>query len=279
LTFNYARDLIAPTPKNAIVLISGDVTTFAFEYWRTVVEKEDDRIVFSPGLLYLDWYVERIAKNHPEIVIPGAGPGYLQASTTEIIDANWGRRPIYISPELARYDPEVERKYVLWPKHLLFLVKAKGEDLRLEPYRAENNALWQSYDLELFEKIRKASPLLEYAMVPEYARHHFNLGSVFESVHLYEDATREYERALKIHPGFPDPYKNLGRVYGFKLENRDFQKAWENFNLFLATALPSQQAEVEEVRGAMAVLYEETVREATMAGQLSEASQSGEKRD
>lgn len=276
LTINYARDSVFPTPQNAIILISGDVTTFAFEYWRTIVEKDDRRVVFSPGLLYLDWYVKRLKKEHPEIVIPPAKPGRLQASTTEIVDANWGKRPIYISPELSRYDPGVEEKYVLWPKHLLFLVKQKGEDLRLEPYREENEALWRTYDLELFERVRKNNPLLEYAMVPEYARHHFNTGAVFESVHLYDDAIREYERALKIHPAFPDPYKNLGRIYGFKLKNRDFQKAWDNFQMFLATALPSQQEDVEAVWGAMGALQEEAIREATMGGQLKEATPGGE---
>src|SRR3990172_10460459 len=46
LTIRYARDMVAPTPKNAIILISGDVTTFAFEYWRTIVDPVDERIVF-----------------------------------------------------------------------------------------------------------------------------------------------------------------------------------------------------------------------------------------
>lgn len=279
LTFSYARDSLAPTPKNAIILISGDITTFAFQYWQTMVEKDTDRIIFSPGLLYLDWYVKRIEKEHPEIIIPPAKPGRLQASTTEIIDANWGKRPIYISPELARYDPEVEKKYVLWPKHLLFLVKQKGDDLRLESYRGENEAFWQSHDLKLMEKIRKNNPLLEYAMVPEYARHHANLGGVFESVHLYDDAIREYERALMIHPAFPDPYKNLGRIYGFKLKEKDYQKSFAYFNMFLTTALPSQKEDVEVAKGAMVQLQEDAIREATRSADLTgspQASSSGQ---
>lgn len=286
LTFNYAHDSLAPTPKNALVLISGDITTFAFQYWQTMVEKDTDRIIFSPGLLYLDWYVERIKKEHPEIVIPAAKAGHIQASTTEVVDANWGKRPIYISPELARYDPEVEKKYVLWPKHLLFLVKQKGDDLKLESYRAENEAFWQSHNLKLMDKIRKNNPLLEYAMVPEYARHHANLGGVFESVHLYDDAIREYERALKIHPAFPDPYKNLGRIYGFKLKEKDYQKAFAYFNMFLTTALPSQKDDVTAVQEAIGELQQNAMREATDSASLTatpsaslSASQSGQLRE
>ncbi|MDP3998726.1 MAG: hypothetical protein Q8P89_03885, partial [bacterium] len=280
LTLDYARDSLAPTPKNAVILISGDVTTFAFEFWQILVEEKNDRIIFSPGLLYLDWYVARLKKNYPDLTIPPTQPGRLQPSTTEIIETNWEKwqwqgRPIYTSPELARYDPEVGEKYVLWPKHLLFLVKKKGDDLKLEPYREENEALWQAHDLKLFEKTRKNSPLLEYAMVPEYARHHFNLGAVFENVHLYDDAIKEYEKALEIHPGFPDPYKNLGRIYGFELENKDYEKAFANFNTFLTTALPSQEQDVEAVKGAMGVLYEEMLKEATQSGQLKEASEAG----
>ncbi|MDO8551063.1 MAG: DUF2723 domain-containing protein [bacterium] len=279
LTITYARDSLIDVPKNAIVLISGDITTFAFEYWENLVDKDSKRIVFSPGLMYMKWYVERLKKEHPEIVIPPTLPGHIEPSTTQIVEANFGKRPIYVSPELARYDPALTEKYVLWPRKLLFFVQAKGQDLKLEPYREENEQLWESLDFKLLEKTRLNNPLLEYAMVPEYARHFFNTGSVFESVQLYDDAIREYQRALVVHPAFPDPYKNLGRIYGFKLKNKDYQKAFDNFNIFLARAIPGQEADVEAVKEAMGMLQEEAVRESTMAGQLKEASEFGETKE
>ncbi|MBI2034605.1 MAG: DUF2723 domain-containing protein [Candidatus Levybacteria bacterium] len=222
LTEDYTIQSYSDTEDNALILVSGDIPLMTVNYFRYVEKKnKDHRIAFSPGQFHLPWDIPQLVSRNPDLVIPSPRPGKRFTTATQVIDANWGKRPIYVNPDLVSKDPELDQKYVLWPKNLLFLVKKKGEDLRLEEFRDENDKLWKKIDIDLMQKIKRNPPQLEESIVFYYTRHFFNVGFVFEEVKLYDGAIVQYKRVLQIDPFFKEALAALGRVYGEKKDPPD----------------------------------------------------------
>ncbi|MDO8657211.1 MAG: DUF2723 domain-containing protein [Candidatus Levybacteria bacterium] len=226
LTFLYTIQAYSKTPDNALILLSGDIPDMTADYFRfTQLKGKDHRIIFTPGQFHLKWFIPSLNRKYPDLVIPSPMPGKRFTTTTQVVDANYGKWPIYVGPDLVIRDPELEKKYTLYPENLLFLVKRKGEDLKLEAYRDENDNLWKEINPELLKKVKKNSPMFEESIVFYYARHFYNFGYVFEQVKLYEDAIREYKRVLEIEPAFKEAYSSLAQIYGYKLDPPEYQQA------------------------------------------------------
>ncbi len=276
-TLKYALDFYLPTEPNAIVMLAGDVANFTGQYVKTVVlrQAQDGRIVFSPGQFHLKWFIPQLKARHPDLIIPAPEPGNRFATTSQVIRANLGRRPIYISPELAFHDPEIEKEFVLWPRNLLFKVRRKGGEEKLEDYRAEGQNLWKSLDLDWFSWVRKNNPLLEEVIISYYARHFHNLGYMYESVKLDEDAVKEYERALEVDPFLADSLKNLGLIYGMKLEPRDYQKGVEYLSKFISVVEKDSPELADSGRYTIAKILEDQAKE-MKAWEAREATAAGE---
>jgi len=271
LTIKYALDFYLPTEPNAIIMLSGDPSVFAANFVKTTISK-DQRIVFSPGQFHLSWFLPQLKGRYPDLEIPPPLPGRRFTTTSQVIKANLGKRPIYINPELVFYDPEIEKEFVLWPKNLLFKVRRKGGEEKLENYREETQKLWESLDLSLFSKVRKMNPLMEDLIIGYYARHFHNLGYMFETVKLYDDAIREYKRAIEIDPYFADSLRNLGVVYGLKKEPPDFQKGVEYLNRFISVAGKEREKEVESAYYTIRKILEEEAKMATASAQSSSSA-------
>jgi tetratricopeptide (TPR) repeat protein len=261
VTMKYALDFYPPTEPNAIIMLSGDVPNFAAHFVKTVVLGGDKRIVFTPGQFHLQWFIPQLTSRHPDLVIPEPMEGKSWTTTSQVIWANLGKRPIYISPELVFHDPQVEEDFVLWPKNLLFKIGKKGEEMRLEPYRDESQQLWESLDPAEFAKVRKNNPLMENVIINYYARHFHNLGFMYDSVKLYEDAIREYKRAVEIDPYLADSLKNLGLIYGMKLEPRDYQKGIDYLSKYISLVQKEQPEMADSARYTIAKILEEQQKE------------------
>jgi hypothetical protein len=278
VTMKYALDFYPLTEPNAIIMLSGDVPNFAAHFVKTVVLGGDNRIVFTPGQFHLQWFVPQLTSRHPDLVIPSPEEGKSWTTTSQVIWANLGKRPIYISPELVFHDPQVEEDFVLWPKNLLFKIGKKGEEMRLEPYRDESQKLWESLEPAEFAKIRKNNPLMENVIINYYARHFHNLGYMYDSVKLYEDAIREYKRAIEIDPYLADSLKNLGLIYGMKLEPRDYQKGIDYLSKYISLVQKEQPEMADSARYTIMKIIEEQQKEmkeweeavATMSGEMEE---------
>jgi len=61
---------------------------------------------------------------------------------------------------------------------------------------------------------------------PVAYRAYISLGSLYEGKRRFEDAVREYEKAVKIEPNNPEAYFELGRIYWDK-------KSWEKAKFYL----------------------------------------------
>ena len=225
-TIDYTQAAYAGLPDNALVLQSGDIAGMTMDYFRYVQQKGKDHMVtFSPGQFHLAWFIPQLKARYPDLVIPTPKPGKVFTSTTQLVNANYGRRPIYVNPDLVVHDPELEQKYTLWPKNMLFLVLKSGKSLKLEDYRAENDKLWNSLDLASFARIKRDAPLFEGLIIFYYSRHFYNLGYVFEQVKLYDDAITQYKRVLQIDPYFKEALAGLGRIYGYEKKPPDYASA------------------------------------------------------
>ncbi len=62
-----AEPALRVAPPNAIILTSGDRTTFTFWYLRHVEKQRQDVIVVDENLLAFDWYRARLAADNPSI--------------------------------------------------------------------------------------------------------------------------------------------------------------------------------------------------------------------
>jgi len=276
MTLDYTNDSFSRTPSNSLILLSGDIPNMTADYFAFVDPGENKRIIFSPGQFHLDWFNKQMSIRHPQVVIPPVRPGKRFTTTTQVIDANYGKWPIYVGPDLVVHDPELEKRYVLYPKHLLFLVKRPGEDLNVEELREENEMIWENIDLEEVSRIKKNTPRFEETIVFHYSRHFFNTGFMYEEVGLYDDAVREYERVLEIDAVFKEAYLGLARINGEKKEEKDYAAAIGYMQSYQMALRPGEEdlayaAEVEIYK-----FYEAAQKQAEEEAKLAEIERQGE---
>ena len=274
LTLSYTKDAYAKTPDNALILLSGDIPLMTANYFKyDLLKNSDNRIIFTPGQFHLDWFNRQLHQRYPNLVIPPPYTGKMFTSTTQVIDANYGKWPIYVGPDLVIQDAELEQKYVLYPKHLLFLVKRKGEDLKLEDLRDENDQIWNSIDLNKMKKISKNTPMFDESIIFYYSRHFYNTGNMYEEVKLYDDAIREYKRVLEINPYFKEALGSLGRIFGYKLDPPDFATAVSYLRNYESVLKPGEGDLWQEAEGMISDLTQQANKEAEDQQKRQEAEQ------
>jgi tetratricopeptide (TPR) repeat protein len=237
LTYQYVKTAITATEPNALILVTGDIPNMTMQYMQAVEGEKKNRIIFSPGQFHLKWFQKQLKERYPNTKIPDPLPGKQFTSPKQVIDANFEKQPIYITPEFVEIDPKIQEEYVVWPKGLLLKVEKKGVEYKLENYREENERIYKDLNLDDFVKLRQRKYQLESPLIFYYARHFYNLGAVYNSVHLYDDALREYQRAIAIDPLLSESYKAIGYILWFTPDypDKNGQLAVEYFNKYLQT--------------------------------------------
>ncbi|MDQ3239574.1 MAG: DUF2723 domain-containing protein [bacterium] len=262
LSYKYAKTAISSTESNAIIMITGDIPNMTMQYMQAVENEKKQRIIFSPGQFHLNWFQKQLRSRYPDLIVPQPLPGKRFTSPSQVIKANYGKRPIYISPEFVEIDLAIQKEYVLWPVGLLLKVETKNTDFKLEKYRKENNKIFNSISTSEFQQLRNRKYQLETPLILYYARHFYNLGAVYNSVHLYEDALREYQRAIAIDPLMSESYKAIGYIFWYtpQFPNKNAQVAVEYFNKYLQTSKTIDEQYIE-VQKAIKEIIEEAKKE------------------
>lgn len=137
----FAHDLILSTPERSLILLSGDEPANAALYVCAIERACGDRVVLSPGTLFLPWKLAQFRRMHPEIEIPwSAGPAL--ARTHEIVAPEAAKRPVFVYPDLLARDP-VLMDFAVFPDRLLFRIWPAGSDRATQraAFRASANAL------------------------------------------------------------------------------------------------------------------------------------------
>lgn len=239
LTELFIQNAYQGLPRDSMVLLSGDIPDMTADYFRLVMVKEPDRKMFTPGQLHLDWFKRDLLEYFPDMLLPPPEPGKRFTTAKQFALENYGKYPIYIFPELIPNAGGIEDAFVLYPDRIMFLVKAKGEDLKIEDWQTENERIFNSLDLKLIAQIRQNSPNFEESIVFYFARYFYNSGHVYEEVGLFENAIIEYNRSLSIIPNFKESYTGLARSNA-KSNPPNFEKAIESLRHYQSLLKPEE---------------------------------------
>jgi hypothetical protein len=124
----FAHDLILGTPDRSLILLSGDEPGSAALYVCAVERACGNRIVLSPGSLFLPWKMAQVRARYPDLDIPwSSGPALHR--THELAARALGNRPVFIYPSLFERDPALQNDFSSLPDRLLFRLWPKGAPL------------------------------------------------------------------------------------------------------------------------------------------------------
>lgn len=217
LVEEYTHMLVGELKPNAIVISSQwDFWCSAFWYMNKVegyrpdvalLEKELMRRTWYPRQ-FMRWYPELAAKSAPEFNAYGEilerfeseqpyDPAEIQAkfvaAINSVIDKNYGKRPIYITDEVFRSDPDIAAAYEKIPEGLAFRLEKGLEPRKVSVDRmsvdrfAASSAHYSTSELE--KRIRAAAAI--------------GIGNVGRYALFYKDtaaARQAFSTALKIDP-------------------------------------------------------------------------------
>lgn len=137
----YGRALLEPLLPGTILLTRGDLVTNVTRYLQVGESVRTDVVILDQELLTKPWYVARAAREHPEIVFPGAvydpaAPhGFVMRA---FLAANLPAHPVAVYPEWKDGDASVAGVYELWPVGLASRVAPIAIAPALETWRQDS---------------------------------------------------------------------------------------------------------------------------------------------
>jgi hypothetical protein len=137
----FAHDLILGTPDRSVILLSGDEPGNAALYVCAVERACGNRIVLSPGSLFLPWRMAQVRARYPDLDIPwSSGPALHR--THELAALALDHRPVFISPSLFEKDPALQSEFSSLPDRLLFRLWLTGESPEAQRAAFFTSARW-----------------------------------------------------------------------------------------------------------------------------------------
>jgi hypothetical protein len=93
---DYALQVFADTPSDALIIADTDAHIFSLWYVRYVEASEPEAVVVAKGLFHYRWYRDTLSWHYPQIFVP-SGDDDPYALLFAFIDANLPQRPIYLT--------------------------------------------------------------------------------------------------------------------------------------------------------------------------------------
>ena len=277
LTELYIEKSYKSVPDGSLVLVSGDVQNMTGEFYTMYENPDTKTMIFTPGRFFLQWYLKNLFESYGNLSLPSPQEGNMFTTTTQIIDANYGKFPIYISYDLLPKDPNIQNDYTLYPSHLLYQVKKKGEEIKLEDWRDENKSIYESLDLEKISEIKSRGPSFEETIIYNFARYFYESGYVYSKVGLWDDAITEYQRSQSLEAYLADNYLGLSEAYANQ-ENPDYASAINyllQYQNMIYSVDPNRAYEVQSILEQYHTKYNEAYKQ-EIERQKLEATQSAE---
>jgi hypothetical protein len=119
--YEYASQVLASTPPDAVVLADTDAHIFSLWYVRYVVATEPTAAIVAEGLFQYRWYRDALRREHPQLVIPDSDDD-AHAQIFAFLDANLPQRPIYLTD----CEDWILERYELAPAGTLYKLGVKG---------------------------------------------------------------------------------------------------------------------------------------------------------
>ena len=208
LDYNLGWNVLNSLEKEAVVVVYGDTLTFSLNYLQQVEGLRPDVIVLNQLLLTHSWYCRQMQARYPTLKLPYEK----YDDSNKIIDliaANINQHLFYM--ELNTND-FINTPYQFIAKGLVSQIVTKNSRPTAKIYIKENKIIWNNYNLTGLTSFY--SPLsFEKEIIRKYAIAHFNLGSNYAQMKLFDLALTEYNTAIQIEPSLYYAYKNAGLLY------------------------------------------------------------------
>ena len=205
---DFAVDILATTPQNAVLLAGGDHIVLPLAYLQAVEHARPDvTLVFIP-ILPLEWYQRELKLRHPDLSIPLARYDQPDGLLT-LMQANVGRTFILTGEQA---DQRFGGLYGVYGRGLVLPVIGPDARLELDAVRKDNEELMATYRVPSLATIKPES--FERFILDWYALVWFRLGQQYEDQKQYADARGLYEKALSIEPALPEALGGMRRVQG-----------------------------------------------------------------
>lgn len=203
VTINFIKDLLAPLDRDAILLVEGDTAVLGTWYAQDVEEYRSDVVVVAVPLLRFQWYVDQFRRQHPDVEIPFESYQVAgQPVTDRVVNANFGRRPIYYVGVIDEAFPvgfsEVRTGFARK------FVRAASAGDPFEFVRANLDALAAYH----FPTRNYPPTSWENWISAYYSGAAFDLANGYEPSNVAA-AEGWYRTAIELGPGLPAAYKNL----------------------------------------------------------------------
>lgn len=210
MTINFVKDLLAPLDHDSILLTEGDTAVLGTWYVQNVEHYRPDIVVIAVPLLYYQWYIDEMRREHPEIVIPFQASDVIGSSVTDkVLNANVATRPVYYVGVISESFPSgygelrtgFARKFVpvAQANDPFAFVRTHLSSLTAYhfPTRAYPPTSWEAWESTY------------------YGGAAFDLANAYESIDV---ATAEawYREAIKLAPSLPAAYKDLAILLNAK---------------------------------------------------------------
>jgi hypothetical protein len=140
---DYGAEVLRPAPPGAVLFTKGDLITNTTRYLQLAEGVRPDVRIVDQELLGYPWYARQIARQYPDIrlpgrrYMPGAADGFFMK---QLLGANFGRGPILICGGVKQGDLTADSTYGRWPHGLCELVHRGDEPVNVEAWLAESEA-------------------------------------------------------------------------------------------------------------------------------------------
>jgi len=205
---DFADDILATTPHDAILLAGGDHVVLPLAFVQAVENARPDVTVVIIPLLPLDWYQRELKLRHPQLNIPLARFDEADG-LKQFMQANLGRLFLLTGEQTGQTFGGL---YGTYGRGLVLPVIGPNAVLDLNEVRADNEALMASYHVPSLSQIERES--FERFILDWYALVWLRLGQQFEQGNQFADARLYFQKALGIDPELPEAISAMRRIQG-----------------------------------------------------------------
>ena len=207
IAYDYGKHILEHLDSESMILSEDSNIPLLLYYLQQVEGKRPDVTNVYLFLMNFDWYREQLSERSPEISVPILPDNAIP----RFIERNVRSRSIYYSPFSKEPNVDIGR---LIPRGFLFQIQPE----RTIPSKGDIREHFSMQD-RLYDAVR--SPL-DQASKDIFAQIHGTMGLYFERIGMFDEAVREYTKALEIDSLNPGVHYDLG---SFAMGRGKFKKA------------------------------------------------------
>ena len=204
---NLGRDILASVPKNGIVNLFDDTSSYNTLYVRYVLKERPDVRIIKFDNLKNSFYRQFIQKNYPDIYLPKITQED-KIFLRKFLEVNGRKYPVLNSGPSALVDKIWLPNGLLWRYYL-----AKSKLPSPKELIESNLILWNSFHYPLSGSLSQYRSLLLADVLRVYALGHQSFGMMLYRNKQYPLAENEFKDAINYWPDRIDNYTNLAKIY------------------------------------------------------------------